>query len=368
MDYRRFGMRAENGKNRGGLLRPVVLFRLAGYLRPALVAGLVLGGLLGQAPSTAQGSNESLLIREVINHISSDYVAADHLNIPTLLEGSLARLSRAYPEVLYTLTRTGNGAEAKVWAGKVQISLRDTELTTLDRLYTLLGNLHGFLAANLSSNPGEDPISFHIAAGLLDGLDVHTTLMSPAVYQEFQVITSGRFGGVGLMVALRPDGLKILHVLGNSPGEKSNLRPGDRILAINNQPTRAMDIGEAQDLMRGEINTRVKLKVAQRGGRKRNVTLVRSNIFVPSVESHLLEEAPEKWVGYLRIRAFQETTLAEAQRHLEKLFPNKSGFQGLILDLRDNRGGVLDQAVRVADLFMDQGVIVKTVANHGRAE
>jgi carboxyl-terminal processing protease len=192
--------------------------------------------------------------------------------------------------------------------------------------------------------------------GMLDVLDPHSVYMPPSVYKELRMETGGRFAGVGLEVTIKKGWITVVSPIEGSPADHADIKAGDRIIKINGKSAREMDLSEAVGMMRGKSGSHVQLTIL-RDDTKRpfDVSLVRKVIQVPSIRAELLPDH----IGYARITSFQERTgpdLAEALHAMEKSGPLK----GLILDMRNNPGGLLDQAVSVSDLFLQSGTIVTT--------
>lgn len=192
--------------------------------------------------------------------------------------------------------------------------------------------------------------------GMLGTLDPHTVYMSPEVYHELKVDTSGRFDGIGIEVTLRDGWLTIVSPIKGSPAEEAGVQSGDRIIRINGHPTKDLNLSEAVTMMRGKRGSHVILTIARQGVKNPfDVSITRKIIKVPSV-TYRLEDGN---IGYAAISSFQQGTtraLEKALKEMEATGP----LSGLILDLRKNPGGLLEQAVEVSDLFLDHGVIVTT--------
>ena len=198
--------------------------------------------------------------------------------------------------------------------------------------------------------------------GMLDTLDPHSTFMPPDQYRQMKVETQGEFGGVGIEVEVRDGGLTVVSPILGTPAHKAGIKSGDIIESINGRSTRSLSLHEAVRAMRGPRGTRIKFAV-RRARQKRllEFDIVRDVIKIVAVSSRSL--APG--IGYIRLKRFQERTDRELREALEEL-TRKAPLKGLVLDLRNNPGGLLDQAVRVADLFLDRGTIVRTTGKRGR--
>lgn len=203
--------------------------------------------------------------------------------------------------------------------------------------------------------------------GMLDILDPHTVFMPPDIYKEMKIDTTGEFQGLGLLVEIRNSKLVVVTPLDNSPASAAGLKRGDIIVAINERETSDISLAEAVNLMRGRIGSKVILSYVRRGqDQVRQVELVRTRIRVTSVEHHLLEPG----IGYLRINSFQDRTRNQMVAAIKDLKLNSGApLKGLVFDLRDNPGGLLDEAVRVVDEFITTGNIVTTEGrNHSHIE
>lgn len=192
--------------------------------------------------------------------------------------------------------------------------------------------------------------------GLLSTLDPHSTYMPPQAYKELRVDTSGKFGGVGIEVWIRDGLLTVVAPIDGTPASRADIKSGDKVVKIDGHFTRDMDLSDAVLKMRGKVGSKITLTLSRDDNKKTfDVTLTREIIKVPSVRYEILDEE----YGYIKLRTFQERTVKDMEAALKKL-RSAGALKGLILDLRDNPGGLLDQAVYVSDLFMDKGVIVTT--------
>jgi carboxyl-terminal processing protease len=198
--------------------------------------------------------------------------------------------------------------------------------------------------------------------GMLSSLDPHSAYLTPELYKELQMDTQGRFGGLGIEITIRGGILTVVSPIEDTPAAKAGVKPGDQIFKIEDEFTKDMTLVDAVKKMRGPKGTKITISVKREGVPELiNFTLVRDTIRVQSVRSRNLEEG----YGYIRLAQFQERSDRDLQRSLEKMAAEKSGIKGVVLDLRNNPGGLLTQAVRIADLFLDSGMIVYT---EGRIE
>ncbi len=198
--------------------------------------------------------------------------------------------------------------------------------------------------------------------GMLSSLDPHSAYLTPDLYKELQMDTQGRFGGLGIEITVRNGVLTVVSPIEDTPAFKAGVKPGDMIFKIEDEFTKDMTLVDAVKKMRGPKGTKINISIKREGVPELiDFTLVRDTIRVQSVRSRTLEEG----YGYIRLAQFQERSDRDLQKALEKLAAEKGGIKGLVLDLRNNPGGLLTQAVRVSDLFLDSGLIVYT---EGRIE
>ena len=198
--------------------------------------------------------------------------------------------------------------------------------------------------------------------GMLNGMDPHSAYLTPELYKELQMDTQGRFGGLGIEITVRNGVLTVVSPIEDTPAFRAGIKSGDQILKIEGEFTKDMSLMQAVKKMRGPKGTKLNLSVKREGVTDLlDFSIVRDTIRVQSVRSRLLEEG----YVYVRLAQFQERSDRDLQRALEKLASEKAGIRGLVLDLRNNPGGLLTQAVRVADLFLESGMIVYT---EGRLE
>jgi carboxyl-terminal processing protease len=198
--------------------------------------------------------------------------------------------------------------------------------------------------------------------GMLSSLDPHSAYLTPELYKELQMDTQGRFGGLGIEITIRGGILTVVSPIEDTPAAKAGVKPGDQIFKIEDEFTKDMTLVDAVKKMRGPKGTKITISIKREGVPELiNFTLMRDTIRVQSVRSRNLEEG----YGYIRLAQFQERSDRDLQRALEKMAAEKAGIKGVVLDLRNNPGGLLTQAVRIADLFLDSGMIVYT---EGRIE
>ena len=192
--------------------------------------------------------------------------------------------------------------------------------------------------------------------GLLQSLDPYSSYMSPEIFNEMQTETSGKFGGLGIEVSMESGVVKVISPIDDTPASKAGIKAGDYIVKINNIQVQGKSLSEAVDLMRGPVGSGIELTVRRRGEKKAlKFNIVREIIQIQSVKADLLE----KNIGYIRLTSFNENSDIQIEKQIKKFEKNKE-VKAYILDLRNNPGGLLSQAIRISDFFLDNGEIVST--------
>jgi carboxyl-terminal processing protease len=190
--------------------------------------------------------------------------------------------------------------------------------------------------------------------GTLRGLDPHSSFLDPEMYREMQVETSGTFGGLGIEITLKDDVLTVVSPIDGTPAHRAGLHSGDRIVKIEGISTKDLSLADAVKRMRGKPGTKVTISILREGWTEpRDFTITREQIHVQSVRSQNLEPG----IGYIRLRQFQEQTPGDLEAVLEK-FTRNGKLQGLVLDLRNDPGGLLTAAVEVTEKFLEDGKLI----------
>ena len=192
--------------------------------------------------------------------------------------------------------------------------------------------------------------------GLLQSLDPYSAYLSPENFEEMQTETSGEFGGLGIEVSMEAGVVKVITPLDDTPASRAGLKAGDYIVKINDTQVQGKTLTEAVEIMRGPVGSDIELTVRRRGVKKAlTFTLTREIIEIQSVKSDLLD----KNIGYLRLTSFNENSAQQIKKRINDL-NNEKKLKGFILDLRNNPGGLLSQAIKITDYFLDNGEIVST--------
>jgi len=192
--------------------------------------------------------------------------------------------------------------------------------------------------------------------GLLQSLDPYSAYMTPESFESMQTETNGEFGGLGIEVGMEAGVVKVISPIDNTPASKAGLKAGDYIVKINNVQVQGKSLMEAVDLMRGPVGSSIEITVRRRGVKKALIfNITREIIEVQSVKSELIDNN----IGYIRLTSFNKNSSEQIKDKVNKLNKNKN-LKGYILDLRNNPGGLLSQAIKISDFFLENGEIVST--------
>lgn len=224
------------------------------------------------------------------------------------------------------------------------------------RLLDLFGEVFERVRSGYVESPTDQELIESAITGMLTSLDPHSSYLSAKNFRDMQVQTRGAFGGLGIEVTMEGGLVKVVSPIDGTPAHRAGLKPGDYISHLEGKPVLGLTLAEAVKNMRGKVGTDLRLTIRRKGTKAFDVTVTRAVIKIRSVRSHM-----EGKIGYLRITSFNEQADKGSIKALTK-FKEKAGddLQGLVLDLRNNPGGLLDQSVKISDLFLDKGEIVST--------
>ena len=198
--------------------------------------------------------------------------------------------------------------------------------------------------------------------GVLQSLDPYSSYMNPKIFKEMQTETSGEFGGLGIEVTMEAGVVKVITPIDDTPASRAGVKAGDYIVRIDNEQVQGKTLMEAVNLMRGAVGTDIEITIRRKGLKKAKIFKIKREIIeIKSVTSKLIE----KEIGYIRLRAFNENSGDQLKKEILKL-EKKKNLLGYIFDLRNNPGGLLSQAVKISDFFLDDGEIVSTKGRKNR--
>jgi len=319
------------------------------------------------APGEAQAPRHDLSALKIFNmtllRIKDRYVDPGRVDPRKMLYAALDSVQFNIPEVL---------VEPDAVHNRVRITVNDRpetfdtdEVDSPWRLASKLKKVFRFIETNMNAGADLSKVEYAAVNGMLSTLDPHSVLMDPEQARDMDVSTSGKFGGLGIVIRIIEKKLTVVRPMKDTPASRKGIKAGDHIVRINQEPTENLTSNEAVDRMRGDPRTGVTLYVERKGtdGLLR-FDLVRDVIRVSQVEHKLLDTGLSAKVGYIRVKQFSKgiaSDVADAMRDL-----STKGAASWILDLRGNPGGLLEEAVQLADLFVDSGTIVTTVSGRDR--
>lgn len=297
----------------------------------------------------------------VCSYVEKLYVNPDRIKPEKMLQEALIRLEKTIPELLVDFDETSGTVSVNV--DNKSINLNTKNIQTLKDTSSELKKAFAFIAENKQTEKiSTEDIMYEGLNGMLNQLDPHTVVLPPKDFNEFKIGTSGQFGGLGMVVGIRDGILTVISPIEGTPADRAGLKTGDQIIEIDGESTITMTLSEAVSKLRGKPNTFVTISVIRnKAATPETLSLEREIIKIPTVDDQVLEDG----IGYIKIRNFQNDTSDALREHIENLKENNRDIKGMIIDLRNNSGGLLDQAIQVTDQFIDSGNIVVTVGPGG---
>ncbi len=314
-----------------------------------------------------KGTDHDLSALKIFNRvvilIKDNYVDPKRVEPRKMLINALDQVEMRVAEIM--VEGDDKSPTIKVTVNKTSKEFKVTEVDSLWRMSFALKEVFDFINKNLKERDETRDIEYAAVNGMLRTLDPHSVLLSPEYFKEMKLQTKGEFGGLGFVIQMKEGNLTVVKVLKGTPAHKGGIKNKDQILQINHESTINMDLNEAVGRLRGKPGSPVTITVNRQGFPKpKDFTLERAIINVESVESKLLSNN----VGYIKLKGFQGNTardmhqqLSELKAAAEKNKTEGGKLKGLVLDMRNNPGGLLDQAIQISDAFLDQGTIVTTV-------
>jgi carboxyl-terminal processing protease len=301
------------------------------------------------------------VLKAVITKVNQNYVEPERIDHRKMLLAGLNAIQGTVPPVL---VHYGNGDRTfRVQVNDQTGEFRADDVNSPWSLTWRFQEIFKFLQKNLERD--EDiklrEVEYAAVNGMLRTLDPHSILLTPEEYSEMQLSTRGEFGGLGIVISIRDGQLTVIRPMPGTPAARAGLKKQDRIVKIGEESTVNMPLEEAVSRLRGTPGSTVGVWIVREGPKgwqkAKRFDLVRAVIHIESVESRMLPDT----IGYVRVSNFQSNTCDDIQASLSKL--RKEQMRGLVVDLRDNPGGLLQQAVCVADIFLSSGTIVTTSSN-----
>ena len=332
------------------------------------------------------------VFRKAIVQIKDNYVEPSRISPREMFVAALNAVEKQVAEVMVEgttcesemarfreqVTRPPQGeAEPKVTinqqaiaaCGRVKVTvgsaMREFDFRDIDSIWQIplkMREVFSFVRDNLVSSNDQRDIEYSAINGMLTTLDPHSWLLKPDVYKEMKVQTRGEFGGLGFVISMREDKLTVMKVLKGTPAWRGGVKARDIIAQIDNDRTDNMELQEAVDRMRGRPGTKVSIYVSHKGAEPKKLELTRAVVTYETVTHKLLDKS----IGYVRLSSFSGTTTRDMLGAIRQMKAQNGGpLKGLVLDMRNNPGGLLEQAIQVADAFVEEGTIVTTVGVNG---
>src|SRR6478609_8405543 len=358
----------------GRALVVLSVFALASYFALQFGTGGLWRGLEVAHAVTSPGQpkppydlTQLVAVNETLNTIRNKYVDPSRVKPRQMFLSAVNEIQKEVAQVIVLHEDKSNTVKVQVDTESASFHI-DNVQGPWD-VAARLREAFAFLQANLKDTEVDlRDVEYAACNGILRTLDPHSVFLSPEAYREMNLSTSGHFGGLGIVISVRDQMLTVMRPMPGTPAGRANLKRMDRITKINNESTLNMPLDDAVTRLRGKPGSKVTIWIhrdaAEGWTGSRPFELVREEIQVKSVDYRGLGNG----VGYVRLKQFQASTSDELDEALADLH-KKEKLKALVLDLRGNPGGLLDQAARVADRFLDDGVIVATVgAAEGREE
>lgn len=302
------------------------------------------------------------VVGKVVHYVKENYVDPKRVRPREMLVASLEAVEKSVPEVL-----VDGSAESGSLRVNVNGKLKEFDISHVDSLWKMnwtLKEIFDFVSKNMRPVEDAREVEYAVVNGMLQTLDPHSVLLRPELYQEMKLSTKGEFGGLGFVIQMREGVLTVVKVLPKTPAFRAGIKKDDQILRIGEESTMNMELQQAVGKLRGPVDSKVTITVNRKGWDKPSqMTVTRALITIESIQSKMLSSN----IGYVRVKNFQGNTTRDLSTAIDELTEQgkKAGaganLKGLVLDLRGNPGGLLEQAIQVSDLFLSSGTIVSTV-------
>ncbi|MEZ0314579.1 MAG: MXAN_5808 family serine peptidase [Myxococcota bacterium] len=327
------------------------------------------GAALDSAPTPVATPSYDLSAHQTLSRViillKENYVEPERIKPYDMFIAALDYIQKTIPEVIVDDSEAPRRIKVAVMNNEHVFDLE--RLGGLDQLWEVtlaLRDIFRFIQTYITDPEQRHDIEYAAINGMLSTLDPHSVLLKPESFNEMRLSTRGEFGGLGIVISIRDGGLTVVSPIEDTPAARAGIKAQDQIVKIGEESTVNMGLEEAVERLRGKPGSKINIWVKRKKWTEpKRFVLTRAVIKIQSVASRLLDRG----VGYVRIKNFQANTFDDLHAHLEGLRKkNKGELKGLVLDLRNNPGGLLDQAILVSDRFIDRGPLVITVGEGNR--
>ena len=327
------------------------------------------GAALDNAPTPVATPSYDLSAHQTLSRViillKENYVEPERIKPYDMFIAALDYIQKTIPEVIVDDSEAPRRIKITVMSNEHIFDLE--RLGGLDQLWEVtlaLRDIFRFIQTYITDPEQRHDIEYAAINGMLSTLDPHSVLLKPESFNEMKLSTKGEFGGLGIVISIRDGGLTVVSPIEDTPAARAGIKAQDQIVKIGEESTVNMGLEEAVERLRGKPGSKINVWVKRKKwSEPKRFTLMRAVIKIQSVASRLLDRG----VGYVRIKNFQANTYDDLHTHLEALRKkNKGELKGLVLDLRNNPGGLLDQAILVSDQFIERGPLVITVGEGNR--
>jgi carboxyl-terminal processing protease len=318
--------------------------------------------VVDDSPTDTKGNYDLAALKifnRVVIQLKDAYVDPKRIDPKLMLVSALDSVEKQVAEVL--VEGDAKSPKLKVTVGS---ATRDFDISNVDTIWKMsfvLRDVFDFISKHLvSKDQDQREIEYAAINGMLSTLDPHSILLKPDYFKEMKLQTKGEFGGLGFVIQMKEGNLTVVKVLKNTPAFTHGIKPKDVITKIGEESTVNMDLNDAVGRLRGKPDSKVTITVARPGwDAPKAISMQRAVIAIESVESKLLPDG----IGYIKLKTFQGNSTHDIELAMAMLKAKNGGaLKGLVLDLRGNPGGLLEQAIQVSDLFVSEGTIVTTVS------
>lgn len=313
-----------------------------------------------EAPEEKAAVRPLRLMQFSLIFMNARYVDPERIHWKDMVIHAVDALQNMVPEVVAKFDRRmdDHPNHLSLRVGRATREYEISSVTSLSRAYQVSEDIYNFVLDHLLEPKDAQELEYAMINGMFSTLDPHTNLLPPYAFED--VMTgNGGFAGCGFVVGVRDENLVVISPMEGTPAWKAGIKAGDVIVRIDDESTENMPLQDAVDRMRGEVGSQVTLYVKRRGWvEPKPIVITRELIRIKSVTSHAFEGDK---IGYIKIKSFDQTTAQEVKAHLAQLRDGMKGLRGLIIDLRNNSGGLLTQSIAISEMFLNKGDTIVAV-------